>query len=147
QHWLKPGQPYVDSQVIHPWAPDQDKHLAILNLETLAIQLIDAHNVGKTLLELHDNDQWMLSEVKETAFNWSDEVYSILTFLNVLDRYRTEEMQRAIYEISDAAASTSDMDALFERVHEIVASLIPANNLYIAIYDMKSEFITFPDYV
>jgi PAS domain S-box-containing protein len=147
QHWLKPGQPYVDSQVIHPWSPDQDKHLAILNLETLAIQLIDAHNVGKTLLELHDNDQWMLSEVKETAFNWSDEVYSILTFLNVQDRYRTEEMQRAIYEISDAAASTSDMDALFERVHEIVASLIPANNLYIAIYDMKSEFITFPYYV
>ncbi len=147
QHWLKPSQPYVDSQVIQAWSPDQDKHLALLNLETLSIQLIDSHNVGKTLLDLHDNDQWMLSEVKETAFNWDDEEYSILTFLNVQDRYRTEEIQRAIYEISDAAASTSDMDALFKRVHEVVASLIPANNLYIAIYDMKSEFITFPYYV
>ena len=113
----------------------------------MSLRIIDPQNVGKTLLELHDNAEWMLSEVKETSFDWYGKEYSILTFLNVQDRYRTEEIQRAVYEISDAAASTSDMDALFKRVHEVVASLIPANNLYIAIYDMNSEFITFPYYV
>ncbi len=147
QRWLNKSRAEIESQSIKPWPTDQNKHLALLNLETLSLRIIDPQNVGKTLLELHDNAEWMLSEVKETSFDWYRKEYSILTFLNVQDRYRTEEIQRAVYEISDAAASTSDMDALFKRVHEVVASLIPANNLYIAIYDMNSEFITFPYYV
>ncbi|MBW6473185.1 MAG: GAF domain-containing protein [Anaerolineaceae bacterium] len=147
QSWLNSRKPDFDSRIIQPWSTDQNKHLALLNLENLSIQMIEQQVVGKTLLDLHDNAQWLLAEVKETPFEWQDEQYSILTFLDVQTRYRSEEIQRAVYEISDAATSTSDMDALFRRVHEIVASLIPANNLYIAIYDMNSEYITFPYYV
>lgn len=147
QSWLNSHQPDFDSRIIQPWSTDQNKHLALLNLEDLSVQLIKPQVVGKTLLDLHDNAQWMLAEVKETPFDWHEEQYSILTFLDVQSRYRSEEIQRAVYEISDAATSTSDMDALFKRVHEIVASLIPANNLYIAIYDTNSEYITFPYYV
>jgi len=147
QSWLNSRQPNFDSRIIQPWSTDLNKHLALLNLENLAIQMIEPQVVGKILLDLHDNAQYLLVEVKETPFDWHEEQYSILTFLDVQDRYRSEEIQRAVYEISDAAASTSDMDAMFKRVHEIVASLIPANNLYIAIYDTNSEYITFPYYV
>lgn len=147
QSWLHSYQTDSDARTIQRWSTDQKKHLALLNLENLSIQMIEPHLVGKILLDLHDNKKWLLVEIKETSFDWYDEQYSILTLLDVQTRYRSEEIQRAVYEISDAATSTSDMDALFKRVHEIVASLIPANNLYIAIYDTNSEYITFPYYV
>ncbi|MBE0686258.1 MAG: GAF domain-containing protein, partial [Anaerolineaceae bacterium] len=147
QSWLNSDRPDFDSRTIQPWSIDQNKHLALLNLGNLSIKRIEPQVVGKILLDLHDNAQHLLVEVKETPFDWHEEQYSILTFLDVQARYRSEEIQRAVYEISDAAASTSDMDAMFKRVHEIVASLIPANNLYIAIYDTNSEYISFPYYV
>jgi len=147
EYWLNALRPDHDISTVQPWILDHNKHLALLNLVDFSVKLINENSVGKTLLELHDNAQYMLVEIKETSFNWEGSEYSLITLQDVQERYRSEEIQRAVYEISEATASTSDMDALFKRVHEIVASLIPANNLYIAIYDKNSEYITFPYYV
>jgi PAS domain S-box-containing protein len=147
QSWLNGFLPDIYAQKIQSWTDDNKKKIALLNLIDLSIKPISLQAVGKTLLDLHDSREWMLVEVKETAFDWQNEQFSLLTFLDVHSRFLSEEIQRAVYEISDAAASTSDLDALFRRVHEIIASLIPANNLYIAIYDANSEYISFPYYV
>ncbi len=145
--WINSHHEALLNKPIPTWASDQEKHIALVNLNDFSIKIIDQQAVGKTLLDLHDEKRWMLVEVKESSFTWDSEKLSLLTMLDIQSKYRSEEIQRAVYEISDAAASNSDLNALFIRVHEIVASLIPANNLYIAIYDMKSEFIAFPYYV
>ena len=145
--WLNGFQPDIFAQFIQSWTEDINKKTALLNLVELSIKPIQHQDVGKTLLDLHDASEWMLVEVKETPFEWQNEQYLLLTLLDVQSRFLSDEIQRAVYEISDAAASTSDLEALFKRVHEIVASLIPANNFYIAIYDANSEYITFPYYV
>jgi PAS domain S-box-containing protein len=147
QSWLNGFQPDIYAQFIQSWTEDINKKTVLLNLVELSIKPIQHQDVGKTLLDLHDASEWMLVEVKETPFEWQNDQYLLLTLLDVQSRFLSDEIQRAVYEISDAAASTSDLEALFKRVHEIVASLIPANNFYIAIYDANSEYITFPYYV
>ncbi|PKO05197.1 MAG: hypothetical protein CVU41_13040 [Chloroflexi bacterium HGW-Chloroflexi-3] len=147
QSWLITNQPDFDSRIIQPWTNDNNKHVALFSLKKFSIKPIEPQAVGETLLDLHDTKEVMLVEVKETLFDWQAEQFSILTMLDIQPRILSQEIQRAVYEISDAAASTSDLDDLFKRVHEIVASLIPANNVYIAIYEANSEFISFPYYV
>jgi signal transduction histidine kinase len=56
-------------------------------------------------------------------------------------------LQRALYRISEAANSAQDMPALFALVHEIVGTLIVAENFYIALYDKMINSVSFPYFV
>ncbi|HWN96363.1 MAG TPA: ATP-binding protein [Methylomirabilota bacterium] len=52
---------------------------------------------------------------------------------------RSEQVQRAIYEISEAAQVTENLESLYERIHEIIKGLMPAKNFYLALHDPISD--------
>ena len=56
-------------------------------------------------------------------------------------------VQAALYEIAEATSSAEDLHAFFARIHEIVAELMYADNLYIALYDADRQRINYPHYV
>ncbi|MGE5683010.1 MAG: PAS domain S-box protein [Bacillota bacterium] len=58
-----------------------------------------------------------------------------------------QKKQAAIYEISEAAAVSNNLDELYAKVHMIVKELIPADNFYIAICDEKFQTVEFPYYI
>lgn len=60
---------------------------------------------------------------------------------------RAIEVQAALYQISQAAHAAGDIEALCREIHTIVARLMPAENLYIALYDAESSTFSFPYYV
>ena len=60
---------------------------------------------------------------------------------------RSGSMQSALYQISEAAHAAPDLPALFRRIHQIIAQLLPADNFYVALYDAASDLISFPYYV
>jgi diguanylate cyclase (GGDEF)-like protein len=60
---------------------------------------------------------------------------------------RVESMQAALYGISEAAHSTEDLLALFKRIHEIVGSLLPATNFFVALHDSDTDQLSFPYFV
>lgn len=66
---------------------------------------------------------------------------------DVTGRKRSESMQAALYAISEAAHTTADLDALFQRVHEIIAGLLPARNFFVALYDADHDELSFPYFV
>jgi PAS domain S-box-containing protein len=66
---------------------------------------------------------------------------------DITENKKSEKVREALYHISEAANTTSDIDMLYIRLHEIIQELIPAKNLYIALYDEKSGIISFPYYV
>ncbi len=72
---------------------------------------------------------------------------AILATRDVTERNRAEKLQKALYRISEAANTAQDMNALYVQVHQIVAELIPAKNLFIALYDAASDRIHFPYFV
>ena len=63
------------------------------------------------------------------------------------ERKEAENLQRALHRISEAAYATPTPQALFPVIHEIIAGLIPALNLFIALYDAACDEVSFPYFV
>ena len=70
----------------------------------------------------------------------------VVIALDITARRRREREQAAVYRISEAASSSSDLNALFRKLHEIIAGLMPARNLYFAVVSPDGREVSFPYY-
>jgi PAS domain S-box-containing protein len=57
------------------------------------------------------------------------------------------KVQDATYRISQAAASAESLQELYSPIHHIIAELMPSENLFLALRDPKTGFITYPYYI
>ncbi len=64
-----------------------------------------------------------------------------------VDAERQVKIQKALYEIADAASAVRDMQSFYKKLHKIVGRLMYAENFSIALYDEQSDLITWPYYV
>ncbi len=69
------------------------------------------------------------------------------TYTDVTEKRRAEVFREAAFRISEAADSTSSLDTFLHRAHEIIGTMIPAGNLYVALLDERGETISFPYFV
>jgi PAS domain S-box-containing protein len=54
-----------------------------------------------------------------------------------------KKLQDAIYRISESVNLAEDLNSLFGLIHEVVASLMQAENLFVALYDEPLQIIDF----
>ncbi len=66
---------------------------------------------------------------------------------DITERKRSDLLQNAVYQISQAADKSESLDDLFKSVHEIISSVMPARNFYISLYDEKENLLKFPYFV
>ena len=66
---------------------------------------------------------------------------------DITQRKRAEALQSALYRVAEITTSTEDMKAFFSAVHRIVGELMYAGNFFVAIYDSKTEIVSFPYFV
>jgi PAS domain S-box-containing protein len=66
---------------------------------------------------------------------------------DISDRHRTAQIQEATYRAATAANSARDMNELFHSIHQIVGTLMPSKNFYIALTDAATGLISFPYFV
>jgi len=57
------------------------------------------------------------------------------SIIDMRERKRREKTQHATYEISQAVHEAEDLGRLYERIHSIVRTLMPAENFYIVLHD------------
>lgn len=67
--------------------------------------------------------------------------------IDITERQKTEKNITAAYKISEAANTATNLDDLYKSIHQIVATLMPAKNFYIALYNRYKDLITFPYFV
>ncbi len=60
------------------------------------------------------------------------------------DLKRQLKIQKALYEIADAASAVKDMQSFYKKLHKIVGKLMYAENFFVALYDEKTDLITWP---
>ena len=60
---------------------------------------------------------------------------------------RQLKIQKALYEIADAASAVTDMQKFYAELQRIVGKLMYAENFFIALHDEQSDLITWPYYV
>src|SRR5574342_845634 len=55
-------------------------------------------------------------------------------------------IQKALYEIADAASALTDMQEFYAELHRIVGKLMYAENFYVTLYDPATQMISAPYY-
>jgi PAS domain S-box-containing protein len=72
---------------------------------------------------------------------------SIGLYRDITEAKRAEQVQQAIYRISQAVVTTSNLNELYHSIHDILGELMPVENFYIALYDSNNDLLSFPYYV
>ncbi|GJQ34523.1 MAG: hypothetical protein JETCAE01_05330 [Anaerolineaceae bacterium] len=54
------------------------------------------------------------------------------------------KIQKALFEIADAASAVKDMGSFYKKLHKIVGKLMNAENFIIQLYDEKTKTVTYP---
>ncbi|MGB8214487.1 MAG: diguanylate cyclase [Anaerolineales bacterium] len=55
-----------------------------------------------------------------------------------------QTLQEAVYRIAAATETTRSLDELYPQIHQIIASVMPAENFYITLYDEAHDLLHFP---
>ncbi len=72
----------------------------------------------------------------------------IISMTRDITEKKKEELNRlALFRISEAAISSPDFDSLCKQIHSILSELLPATNLYIALYNKDTQVFEFPYFV
>ena len=66
---------------------------------------------------------------------------------DITERKQAEVLQNAVYRIAQAAESSPSLDDLYRSVHQIVGTVMPAGNFYIALFDREKDLLSFPYFV
>ncbi|MCX6168068.1 MAG: PAS domain S-box protein [Ignavibacteriales bacterium] len=153
----KANQKFADLMNIPASLIDSGEDSQMLNF--VLEQLKDPEAFIKKVKELYANPElqsYDVLEFKDGRFyerlsipqRMGDEIIGrVWNFRDITTRKKVELVQKALYEISEATFIATDMDALYKRIHEVISTLITAKNFYIAIYDEKSDLISFPYFV
>ncbi|MFZ2098325.1 MAG: GAF domain-containing protein [Anaerolineales bacterium] len=72
---------------------------------------------------------------------------SIGLYRDITEAKRTEQVQQAIYRISQAVVTTGSLEELYHSIHQTLGELMPVENFYIALYDPYEDLLSFPYYV
>ena len=86
-------------------------------------------------------------EVRLYPGTYLDQQVIVAVAQEVTARKRAEQIQQATYRLAEAALSAGSTQELFQRVHVIIRDLMPAENLYIAQVDPRTELVSFPYWV
>jgi PAS domain S-box-containing protein/putative nucleotidyltransferase with HDIG domain len=66
---------------------------------------------------------------------------------DITERKQGELLQNAVYRIAQAADKSPSLEDLYRSVHGIIATVMPAGNFYIALFDKSTDLISFPYFV
>lgn len=79
---------------------------------------------------------------------WSaDDQLRIGVARDISERKQAESLQAALYSISEAAYIAEDLLKLFQRIHQIVGTLLPVDNFSVSLYDKETGLLSFPYHV
>ncbi len=98
-----------------------------------------------SILTKSGEERWL--DLSASSLQFSGENVSIAVAFDITERKRAERLQAVLYQIANCANSVQDLPALYRAIHGIVSELVYARNFYIALYDDKTDLITFPYFV
>lgn len=122
-----------------------------LNSKTKALEKIASVLKGtpQTFEWIHQklNGETFDCEVSLTKIELAGKNYVQAVVHDISRRKNAERLQKALFKITEAASTATDLAALYATIHESVKTLMPAINFYIALFDEKKNEISFPYFV
>ena len=69
---------------------------------------------------------------------------AVLLINDITERKQAENIQKTLYNISDALNKVDDLHELFIKIREYSENVIDTTNFYVALYDEKTDVISLP---
>ncbi len=89
-----------------------------------------------------------LIDIETSANPILDDKENIIGFLavqrDITDRKRTEQIQKVLYNISNAVNTTDNLDKLIGLTHKELSTIIDTSNFFVALYDQPTDSILVP---
>lgn len=100
----------------------------------------------------HFENRWIRKDGSVAHIMWSErwspqDGVRIAVARDITEQKRSEAVQTALLAISEAAHTASDLPDLFQQIHAIIGSLLPARNFFVALYDKDRDILSFPYFV
>ena len=76
-----------------------------------------------------------------------EKIATYALYRDISAQKRAEALSSALYRIAEKTSATQDLQEFYAALHAIVGELMCANNFYIALYDFRSQLLTFPYFV
>ncbi len=94
------------------------------------------------------NNKKILLEIRETATYENGKIEGIVGIARDITKEKEEErISNAIFEIINESEKSQNLDELYPKLHQILAKLMSATNMFLAIYNKTENIISFPYYV
>ncbi len=128
-------------QFLHP--DDRYRLLHALDYRDPAIPLPPAFEVRLT----SQNKKEKILEMTPSFIQYMGVPGYLWVVRDITERKLMEQLQSALYRISETANLSKNLDTLYGSIHKIIGELIDAKNLYIALYHEPTNTVSFPYYV
>lgn len=130
-------------KLIHP----QHLHMAVGRSEArLRGERVPSHYEFK-LVRKDGEERWVDFSASAAPIQFGGKPANVAILVDVTERKHAEELQTALYRIAATTSSADEPHQLFAAIHGIVAELMYAKNFYLALYDDKTDLISFPYFV
>ena len=128
------------------------KMIELVHPDDRELTLLTASGIMSGNVERHFENRYIRKDGRIVHIMWSArwseaEQARVAVARDISDRKRDEAMRLAVQAISDATHETPDMPALLQTIHGIVASQLPAENFFFALYELQKDELSFPYYV
>ena len=130
------GRPLTD--YIHP-----DELPNVLERYTRRMAGEDTPSSYETIL-LHKNKSKVHVELNAGTIQYEGGIADLVMVHDISERKQAQALQDAIYRIAIATETTKSLNDLFPQIHEIISSVMPAENFYINLYDEEHNVLRFP---
>lgn len=101
-----------------------------------------AHHIRGSYQVQH---QQILQHVATMLGHSLGKIYDVHQLAASVDKLAyAEKLQKALYNIASLSFEDSEPRDFYKRIHHIVATLVYAENFYIALYDESNEVLNFP---
>ena len=96
---------------------------------------------------IRKDESTFYAEIEASSILYKGRKVRVAAIRNVTKRKKQELIQSALYKISELVNTIDDIGDLYKNIHEIIKTLMPANNFFIALYDKEDDMLSFPYFV
>ncbi|MCF8225425.1 MAG: PAS domain S-box protein [Bacteroidales bacterium] len=127
--------------LLHP----EDKGF-VLNSIDKSIKTNRSHFEIEFRLQCNDGSyKWIISRGRVLERSDEGKTKRIIgTHEDISERKRNENIQRTLFNISNAVNTTSNLDELYEKIREFLGNIIDTTNCFLALYHKESNMLTLP---
>jgi len=98
----------------------------------------------ETIRQTKDGRKIDVSIIGKPIFYKKEQLAVYAIYRDISTRKISEKIQKAIYNISHAANTTTDLQKLIEKLRDFLGTVLDTTNFYIALYDEKKDLLTLP---